>query len=148
MIKFVIILCILLTSNVFADEAYSSDTAKGIQAIYWLNKNQDGAIVYAKHHGFVQLKNLIDNAILTSEQVQNSKFNFEVAEQLLIMLPTSKKWLVVYITENQLSYDGQSYLVNPESLKAMIEINNYRKDKGDSISRQLLSRAKKSYGRL
>lgn len=146
MIKFVIIFCILFTSNVFADEAYSSDTAKDIQAIYWLNKNQDGAIVYAKHYGFVQLKNLIDSAILTSEQVQNSKFNLEVAEQLLIMLPATKKWLVVYITEEQLFYDGQTYLVNPESLKEMLQINNYRKDKGDSISLQLLNRAKKSFG--
>lgn len=146
MIKFVIILCILLTSNVFADEAYSSDTAKGIQAIYWLNKNQDGAIVYAKHHGFVQLKNVIDSAILTSEQVQNSKFNLQVAEQLLIMLPATKKWLVVYIGENQLLYDGQTYLVDPDILKELVQMNNYRKDKGDSISLQLLNRAKKSFG--
>jgi hypothetical protein len=146
MIKLLFIFFTLFTSNVFADEEYSSDVGKGIQSIYWLNKNQDGAIVYAKHHGFFQLRNFIDTAILTSNQVKNSKFNTEEAEQLLLMLPVSKKWLVVYFTEDQLFYNGQTYLVDPNLIKEMTKMNNYRINKGDSISSQSLNIAKKSFG--
>jgi len=133
-------------SNVFADEIYNSDVGEDISSIYWLNKNQDGAIVYAKHHGFVQLRNFIDTVILTSDQVENSKFNTDLAEQLLLMLPVSKKWLVVYFNKDQMSYNGQTYLVNPNTIKEMIKINKYRINKGDSISNQLLKKAKKSFG--
>jgi len=136
----------LFMSNVFADEIYNSDVGEDISSIYWLNKNQDGAIVYAKHHGFVQLRNFIDTSILTSDQVENSKFNTDLAEQLLLMLPVSKKWLVVYFNKDQMSYNGQTYLVNPNTIKEMIKINKYRINKGDSISNQLLKKAKKSFG--
>lgn len=146
MIKIVIVFFTLFTSNVFADESYSSNTGGGIQSIYWLNKTQGGAIVYAKHHGFIQLKNFIDTAILTSHEIAKSELNIEAAEQLLLMLPTAKKWLVVYFTADQLSYDGRSYLVDPNTLKALITMNNYRINKGDLISTLLLNRAKKSFG--
>jgi len=146
MIKLFIICFTIFSSNVFAEEAYNSGTGNGIQSIYWLNKNQDGAIVYAKHHGFFQLKDFIDTAILTSHQVENSKFNVEAAEQVLLMLPHAKKWLVVYFTQDQLLYDGQRYLVEKNTVKEMIQANNYRINKGDSISKQSLNSAKKLFG--
>lgn len=146
MIKLLFIYFTLFTSNVFADEDYSSDIGQKIQSIYWLNKGQDGAIVYAKHCGFVQLRNFIDTAILTSSQAKNSTFNNKEAEQLLLMLPASKKWLVVYFTEDQLSYNGQIYLVEPHLIKEMTKMNTYRINKGDSISSQSLNIAKKSFG--
>jgi hypothetical protein len=146
MIKLLLICFALFTSDVFADQDYSSDMGKSIQSIYWLNKNQDGAIVYAKHHGFVQLRNFIDTAILASHQVSNSKFNTEEAAQLLVMLPTAQKWLVVYFSADQLLYNGETYWVDPNLIKEMTQLNNYRIDKGDSISRQSLTIAKKSFG--
>ena len=146
MIKLLFIFLTLFTSNVFANNDYSSDVANDIQSIYWLNKNTDGAIVYAKHHGFVQLRNFIDTALLTSNQVKGSKFNHKQAEQLLLMLPAAKKWLVVYFTKDQISFDGQTYSVDPNLMKEMTTMNHYRINKGDLISSQLLNIAKKSFG--
>lgn len=146
MIKLLFIFLTLFTSNVFANNDYSSDVANDIQSIYWLNKNTDGAIVYAKHHGFVQLRNFIDTALLTSNQVKGSKFNHKQAEQLLLMLPAAKKWLVVYFTKDQISFDGQTYSVDPNLMKEMTTTNHYRINKGDLISSQLLDIAKKSFG--
>ena len=153
MIKLLFIFLTLFTSNVFANNDYSSDIANDIQSIYWLNKNTDGAIVYAKHHGFVQLRTFIDTALLTSNQVipkplenTGSKFNHKKAEQLLLMLPAAKKWLVVYFTKDQISFDGQTYSVDPHLMKEMTTMNHYRINKGDLISSQLLDIAKKSFG--
>jgi hypothetical protein len=146
MIKLLFICFTFCTLNAFADEAYDSGTSKDIHSIYWLNKKQDGAIVYAKHHGFIELRNFIDTAILTSHQLKNSKFNTETAEQLLLMLPASKKWLVVYFNEDKISYNGQTYLVDSNTIKEMTQMNIYRINKGDLISSQLLNKAKKLFG--
>ena len=146
MIKLLFLCFALFTSNVFAGEDYNSDSVTGIESIYWLNKNQDGAIVYAKHHGFVQLRNFIDTTILTGNQVKNSKFNPQEGEQLLLMLPVAKKWLVVYFTEDKLSFNEQIYLVDPNLIKEITKMNNYRINKGDSISSQSLNIATKSLG--
>ena len=144
--KLLFICFTLFMSNVFADETYNSDVSEDISSIYWLNKNQDGAIVYAKHYGFIQLRDFIDTAILTSHQLKNSKFNTETAEELLLMLPASKKWLVVYFNEDKISYNGKTYLVDSNTIKEITQMNIYRINKGDLISSQLLNKAKKLFG--
>ncbi|MGB1263584.1 MAG: hypothetical protein ACPG52_11795 [Cognaticolwellia sp.] len=67
MIKQLLLLSTLFITSAFANTSYNSDTANSIESIYWLNNTQDGAIIYANHHGFRQLKNFIDTTILTSE---------------------------------------------------------------------------------
>ena len=146
MFKLLLISFTLFTTHVFANNVYDSNTEENIQSIYWLSNNQDGAIVYAKHHGFFQLKNFVDTAILTSNLAKSTEFNFKAAEQLLLMLPSEKKWLVVYFTKDQLSYNGKIYSVDANLIKEMVEMNIYRKSKGDTISRQSLKIAKRKFG--
>lgn len=146
MFKLLLICFTLFTTHVFANDVYDSNTGTNIQSIYWLSNNQDGAVVYARHHGFFQLKNFVDTAILTSNLAKSAEFNFKEAEQLLLMLPSAKKWLVVYLAKDQLSFNGKIYSVDANLVKEMVEMNSYRKNKGDTISRQSLTKAKNNFG--
>jgi hypothetical protein len=145
MIKLLFLFSTLFISSAFASERYDSDTVNDIQEIYWLNTKQDGAILYARHAGFVQLKNVIDNIILTSQQIENHQFKIENAEKLLLMLPASKESLVVYMRDNQLFYGGHTYIADKETIKELLRINKYRIEKGDEISHQLLKKALLKY---
>ena len=135
-----------MTAHVLANDDYHSSTGDNIQSIYWLSNNQEGAVVYARHHGFFQLKNFINTRILTSNLAKNAQFNFKEAEQLLLMFPLEKKWLVVYLAKDQLSFNGKTYNVDENHVNEMVKMNSYRKNKGDTISSQLLTKAKNKFG--
>jgi len=146
MIKLLVLCITFLASSSFANEQYDSSMADKIKSIYWVSNNQDNAVVYAKWEGFILLKNLIDNTLLSGEPVDGSKMNLDNYEQLLIMLPEQKKFLAIYVTNDSFIFDGHSYLLKPDDLNKIRKMNEYRINKGDSISNKMLNRAKKTFG--
>ena len=90
MIKQLLLLSTLFITSAFANPAYNASTVNSIKSIYWLSKTQEGAIIYANHHGFRQLKSFVDTTILTSEQATDKQFNLKDAEHLFLMQPAAK----------------------------------------------------------
>ena len=146
MIKLLFICISLLTLNVFANEQNKTATIKDITSVYWLNPNHDGAIVYAKHNGFVQLKKFLSTTIQPENITTESEFDAQKAEQLLFMQQSHNTYLTVYISNKTLHLNGQTYKINLDSLKQLTQTNNYRINKGDLISNKLLNKAKKTFG--
>ena len=139
-------LCLYLLSNVALaanDEVYNTNTIEEVNAIYWLNQQQESAIKYARWENFHAIKRFIDNAVLTGETSQKT-INIDGADLLLLTSSKQNEMLKVYFTENTITLSGQSYLVNSAMLTNFRQINKRRIAKGDSISPQVLRRVNKS----
>ncbi|KGJ98350.1 hypothetical protein [Thalassotalea sp. ND16A] len=128
----------------FAESKYDSNTTNQIQSIFWLDVDQDEAIIYAKFEAFFSLKSFIDDVILTAPS--NKVTSFDGTDKLLLMLHEKQEIVEVYFSEKSIILDGISYSANPEKLSHFKELNNFRIDKGDSITHQVLNMAIKNYG--
>lgn len=139
-------LCLYLLSHVALaanDKVYNTNTIEEVNAIYWLNQQQESAIKYARWENFHAIKRFIDNAVLTGETSQKP-INIDGADLLLLTSSKQNEMLKVYFTENTITLSGQSYLVNSAMLINFRQINKRRIAKGDSISPQVLRRVNKS----
>ncbi|ASP49031.1 hypothetical protein [Cognaticolwellia beringensis] len=145
MIKF-IFLCLILLSNIAlaaSDEVYNTSTIQAVNSIYWLNQQQDSAIMYARWENFNSIKHFIDNAVLTGRTSQKP-VNIEIADVLLLSSSKQNKMLKVYFTEDAITLNGQSYFANSAMLTKFREINMRRIAKGDLISPKVLRRVYKA----
>ena len=139
-------MCLYLLAHIALaanDEVYNTNTIEEVNAIYWLNLQQDSAIKYARWENFHTIKRFIDNAVLTGETSQKT-INIDGAALLLLTSSKQNEMLKVYFTENTITLSGQSYLVNSAMLTNFRQINKRRIAKGDSISPQVLRRVNKS----
>ncbi len=145
----VFVLTMLFANCAFADVQYeyNADTAESIQSVYWLTKAEDSAIVYARFEGFISLRNLIDQTILTGNISQDATVNPDSADRLLLMLPEQESILEILITDNHLIFNGLNYQLDSNLLNKLKVMNDYRIEKGDLISPGTLSMARKKFGR-
>lgn len=145
----IFVLTMLFSSCTFADVQYKydADTVENIQSIYWLTKAEDSAIVYARFEGFISLRNLIDQTILTGNISEDALVNPDSADKLLLMMPEQESILEVLITDNYLIFNGLNYRLDSNLINKLKAMNDYRIEKGDLISSGTLSMARKKFGR-
>jgi hypothetical protein len=138
-ILFSCLFILLSFTSVSNAEVYDTDTIKEVDTIYWLNQQQDSAIVYARWKNFDSLKSLIDTTVLTG--AANKKLaNLKNADILLLLYPKQNKLLKVYITDDFITLNGQSYSANSKAITKFRAINNARVAAGELASPKVLSR--------
>lgn len=118
---------------------YSSQTAEKIESIYWLADNRKNAILYANHEGFYVLRSLLDNAIMTSNTAAITNINLDKADKLLLMLPTKRTMLEVFLLDDGFVFNRQKYALKADVIAKLKSNNQYRVEKGDLISPKLFS---------
>ena len=107
--------------------------------IYWLNQQQDSAIVYARWKNFYSLKSLIDSAVLTGSATKKL-VNLKDADILLLIYPKQNKLLKVYITDDFITLNEQSYPANSKAIAKFRAINDARVVGGELVNPKVLSR--------
>lgn len=137
-----------LSVNSSANEVYDSSTAESIKSLYWLNKNNDSAIIYGRFDGFKQIKAFINQTLLTGQTVKPFELASKNVDELILMLPSKNKLLKVAFINSHLIYDKNYYPVDPNIIARFREVNNYRIAKGDSITAGSLKLAKKAFGNV
>lgn len=143
-----IVLTVFFANCVFANVQYEydADTAKNIKSIYWLTKAEDKAIVYARFEAFLSLRDLIDQTILSGNISSAAEVNLDNTDKLLLMMPGLNANLVILLTDNSLIFNGKNYKLDNKLISKIKAMNNYRITKGDLISPDTLSLAKKNFG--
>lgn len=139
-------LCLYLLSNAASadsNEVYNTNIIEEVNAIYWLNQQQDSAIKYARWENFHEIKHFIDNAVLRGE-TSKDPVNIDGADLLLLTSSKQNKMLKVYFTDDAITLNDQTYFANSTMLTKFREINMRRVIKGDLISPQVLRRVYKS----
>ena len=147
MIKtWIFVFATICASSTFANARYDSDTAQNVKSIYWLSKNEDSAIVYARFEGFYSLRDLIDKTILASNTSSKVDSSIDGADKLLLMMPEQENILEIFLTDNHLVFNGLNYQLDISEINKLRAMNDYRIDKGDLISASTLVLARERFG--
>ncbi|WP_199608758.1 hypothetical protein [Flocculibacter collagenilyticus] len=128
------------------EHQYDSHTEQYIQSVYWLSKQGEGAVVYARHQGATTLKQKIDNAILLGRSVNPAKAEYDHSDELLLMMPSLNTKLHVYLVGDGIIFNKKKYVMASSDIQKLRKMNHYRVEKGDSISSKQLLLAKQRFG--
>ena len=141
MTRFLSVLFVVLSVSVKASDnfEYNSDTVKKITSILWLTENQDSAIVYGTWEGFIQLRETIDAAIMTSQTATIANEDISQAERLLMLMPDDEKMLEIFLLEDAIIYDGLRYPVKTTTVAGLKRLNQKRIANNELISPRLLA---------
>ena len=137
---FISLVCCLVSFSSFTSTPI--DLKAETEAVYWIDDEGHKAILYRRFDAYHHLLSLIEEKVNLDDKVNDHQCDKSLTDRLVIK--STKQNYQVQLHPNCLIFKGNAYSVSDEEISQLRRTNQFRIDKGDSISIKLLSDLKKS----